>query len=116
MSYEQYFEGDCRLTECYRRAQELRDSRKNQELWLLGCYFSHAIVATVGNMFAKKGADKAQYPAEPFALTAKEMAARQEREERKARQAMKQRMQMMMASVNTKMSSETHKRGKQDGE
>lgn len=43
MTEEQYWDKDCRLVIFYRKAEELRTSRKNQEMWLQGAYFYEAL-------------------------------------------------------------------------
>lgn len=71
MTEEQYWDKDCRLVIFYRKAEELRTSRKNQEMWLQGAYFYEALsrVSPLLHAFAKKGTKPAPYLAEPFAIT-----------------------------------------------
>lgn len=56
MTPEQFWDGDCRLTESYRRADELKQRRRNQDLWLQGMYFYEALcdVSPILQAFAKK--------------------------------------------------------------
>ena len=39
MTEEQYWDKDCTLVAAYRKAEELRMNRRNQEMWLQGAYF-----------------------------------------------------------------------------
>ena len=56
MTPEQYWESDCTLTKYYRKAEELRNEKRNQELWLQGMYVYEAIadVSPVLHAFAKR--------------------------------------------------------------
>ena len=79
MSYEQFWDGEPRLAVAYRKAEELRRRRMNEELWLNGVYTAEALASTVGNMFSKR---KHQYPSEPKPITKIEVEERRERERR----------------------------------
>lgn len=56
MTEEQYWDKDSRLVVSYRKADELRMTRKNQELWLQGAYFYEALcrVSPLLHAFAKR--------------------------------------------------------------
>ena len=82
MTYELFWCGDPSLCKAYRKADEIRKQRLNEELWLNGIYTAEALAATVGNMFSK-GA-KHQYPSEPKPITKNDVEERRERE-RKAK-------------------------------
>lgn len=79
MSYEQFWEDRPELAKAYRRADEIRRRRMNEELWLCGMYTADALAATVGNMFTKQ---KNYYPSEPRPITKIEVEERRERENR----------------------------------
>ena len=87
MSYDEFWYGDVRLVEFYRKAHELKTRRENEMMWMQGVYNLKALEATVGNLFLKKGASPNTYPTAPFPITeaehrelkAKEEAQRQER-------------------------------------
>ena len=85
MTEEQYWDKDCRLVIFYRKAEELRTSRKNQEMWLQGAYFYEALsrVSPLLHAFAKKGTKPAPYLAEPFAITEKQAEYQQEEKDKK---------------------------------
>lgn len=93
MTYEQFWYGEPTLAEVYRKADAIRRSRKNQELWLEGIYMMNALSATVGNMFSK--GQKNQYPSEPLPITLEEQQERKEREQ-------KARMERIKAAFTTK--------------
>ena len=80
MTEEQYWDRDCRLVIAYRKAAELRMSRKNQEMWLQGAYIYEALtrVSPLLHAFAKKGTKPAPYLVEPFAITEKQAEYQQE--------------------------------------
>ena len=74
MTYEQYWDGDPMLVKYYREAEELRNEKKNQELWLQGMYVYEAIadLTPVLHAFAKKGAKPQPYPTTPYPITKKQ--------------------------------------------
>lgn len=95
------------LVKAYRKAEEIRRKRRNQELWLEGVYTAEALNATVGNMFRK--GNKYQYPAEPLPITEEEQAERREREQRAKMEKIKAAFTAKALHVNAKMG------GKADG-
>lgn len=70
MTYEEYWEYDPYLINAYVRADELRQKRKDQELWLQGLYVYHAVgnLAPVLNGFSKNPKPK-KYPEFPFSTS-----------------------------------------------
>lgn len=102
MTYDQYWNDDCRLTEYYRKAYELKNKRRNQELWLQGAYIYEALldVAPVLQAFRKKNAKPVPYPEEPFPLTDKEVREKKEREARKRYEKIKARMEAFTKAQN----------------
>lgn len=97
MSYEQFWLCEPGLAVAYRRADEIRKRRKNEELWLNGVYTAEALASTVGNMFSKT---KHQYPAEPKPITRLELEERKEREEKARIERMKARFMARALSLN----------------
>ena len=63
MTEEQYWDKDCCLVKFYRKSEELRKERVNQEAWLQGMYIYDALlrVAPVLHAFAKKGTKPQPY-------------------------------------------------------
>lgn len=104
MTEEQYWDGDPMLAKYYRKAEEIRNERRNQELWLQGMYVYDAILCAspILRAFAKKGAKPKPYPTQPYALTAKERKKEKEDKERKVYAKGKQYMEAFMASTNKK--------------
>lgn len=85
MTYEQFWDMDSTLVVDYRKADELRSERRNQELWLQGMYIYEALcdVAPVMRAFTKKGTKPHKYPSEPYALSNKQRRESAEKQERK---------------------------------
>lgn len=104
MTAEQYWDGDPMLAKYYRRAEEIRNERRNQELWLQGMYIYDAILCAspILHAFAKKGTKPKPYPTQPYALTAKERKKEKEDKERKAYAKGKRYMEAFIASTNKK--------------
>lgn len=101
MTWTQYWLDAPEIAVAYRKAEEIRNRHKNEELWLQGMYVAEALSATVGNMFSK--GQKHQYPAEPFPLTAAEQRERREREEKARMERMKAAFIAKSLQVNTKL-------------
>lgn len=105
MSYEQFWLDDPALTKMYRKADEIRRRRMNEELWLAGIYVAEALSATVGNMFSK--GQKYHYPAEPKPITRDEIEERKERERRQRMEKIKAAFTAKALAVNANMGVET---------
>lgn len=77
MTYDQFWNEDVCLVKYYREADEMRNGRRNREMWLQGLYFTSALNASVGNLFSKKGAQPIEYLAQPIPITRSEIKERQ---------------------------------------
>lgn len=85
MTWDQYWYGDCWMVEAFRKADELRQERQNNEAWLQGIYIAKAIESTIGNAFLEKGSKPNSYPEKPFDLRGKATdETTEEQEEREA--------------------------------
>lgn len=105
MPYELFWNGDCRLTESYRRAEEIKLRKKNQDLWLQGMYIYEALcdVSPVLQAFAKKGTKPTPYSSEPYAITEQQIRERREREERLRYEKTKAKMASWAARTNSQI-------------
>ena len=74
MTPEQYWEGDPALVKYYRKADEIRLERLNQEKWLQGMYIYEAIcdASPILHSFAKKGSKPHPYTDKPYPITDKQ--------------------------------------------
>ena len=102
MTPEQYWDGDCTLVKYFRQAEELRNERRNQELWLQGMYIYEAIcdVSPVLHAFAKKGTKPQPYPSKPYAISEKQIKQEREEKARKLAEKGKRFMEAIMYSTN----------------
>jgi phage-related protein len=109
MTAEQYWEGDCTLVKYYRKAEELRNEKRNQELWLQGMYVYEAIcdVAPILHAFAKKGTKPTPYSEKPYPLNAKQSARDEEEKQRRLTEKGKRFMEAMATSINKKFEGKT---------
>ncbi len=91
MTYDQYWNEDCVLAKYYRKAHQLKNNRKNQELWLQGMYIYQALcnVSPVLHAFAKPGTRPIPYPDKPYALSKEEIDKDKEAQEKANRQRAK---------------------------
>lgn len=85
MTTDEFWNQDCMLTKYYRKAHEIRQDRKNEELWLQGLYIYEALcdVSPILHAFAKQNTKPEPYPTEPYPRTKKEVELRED----KAREA-----------------------------
>lgn len=111
MTPEQYWDGDCLLVKYYRQAEEIRNERRNQELWLQGMYIYEAIcdVSPILHAFAKKGAKPHPYPSKPYAISEKQIRQEREEKERKLAEKGKKFMEAMMAATNKRFKEQSQK-------
>ena len=109
MTYEQYWEGDCTLVKYYRQAEELRNEKRNQELWLQGMYVYEAIcdVSPILHAFAKKGAKPTPYSTKPYPLNDKQSKRDEEEQRRRLTEKGKRFMEAMTESINKKFEGKT---------
>lgn len=98
MTYEQFWHDLPELAAAFRKADEIKKRRVNEELWLAGIYTAEALASTVGNMFSK--GSKYQYPSEPKPITVSEAQERQEREQRARMEQIKARFTARALSLN----------------
>lgn len=98
MTYEQFWYDPPELVIAFRRADEIKKRRVNEELWLAGIYTAEALASTVGNMFSK--GSKYQYPSEPKPITINEAKERQEREQKAKMEQIKARFTARALSLN----------------
>lgn len=110
MTYEQFWDQDVALVRAFRKAQELRDRRKNQELWLQGMYIYDALcdAAPIFHAFAKKGTKPIPYVKEPYPITESEIRERNEREARKKEELLKAEFAAFAEQMRRKMPQEAH--------
>ena len=110
MTYDEFWNQDVALVRAFRKAQELRDRRKNQELWLQGMYIYEALcdVAPILHAFAKKGTKPMPYSKEPYAITETEIREKKEREAREKEARMKAEFAAFAEQMRRKMPVEAH--------
>ena len=69
MSYEQFWYGDPWMTRAYAQSYILKRRARNEELWLEGIYFTHALNAVIGSAFGKKKINYIDKPLDIFEKT-----------------------------------------------
>ena len=98
------------MVRAYRKAQEFKDKRKNQELWLQGMYVYEAIcdVSPILHAFAKKGTKPEPYAKEPYPITEADIREREEREARARQERIKAEFAAFAERMRKKMPKEAH--------
>lgn len=109
MTYTQFWEQDHELVKAYRRADEIRIKRLNEQAWLQGAYFYSALcdVAPILNAFAKNGTRPSPYMEKPISITKEKNHIREEE--------MRANAEGFRALVNAKNSEAKKKRDKEAG-
>ena len=110
MSYDEFWNGDVLAVKAYRKAYELQEKRRNQELWLQGMYFYEALcdASPLFRFSMKKGTIKPEpYPKEPYPITASDVREREEREARIKEERLKAGFAAFAERMQKKMSQET---------
>lgn len=104
MTYELFWEGDPMLAKYYRQAEEIRNDKRNQELWLQGMYIYEALcdVAPILHSMAKRGTKARPYTEKPYAITEKQRLREAEEKERLNALKAKRFMEALMSSTNAK--------------
>lgn len=108
MTYDDFWNGDVSMVKFYRKAQELRDKRENQSLWLQGMYIYEALcdASPLFRFSMKKGTIKPEpYVKEPYPITATEVREREEREARMKEERLKAEFAAFAERMRKKMSS-----------
>ena len=110
MSYDDFWNGDVSMVKAYRKAYELQERRRNQELWLQGMYIYEALcdASPLFRFTMKKGAIKPEpYVKEPYPISVAEVREREEREARKREERLKAEFTAFAERMKKKMSQET---------
>ena len=111
MTYDEFWYQDVRLVEAYRKAAELKDRRRNQELWLQGMYIYEALcdASPLFRFSMKGGTIKPQpYVKEPYPITAGEVKERERREARIKEERLKAEFALFAERMRQKMPHEAH--------
>ena len=104
MPAKEYWRGEADLVIGYRRADEMRKQRKNEELWMQGMYFYEALcdAAPLFRAFAKKGTKAHPFAKEPYPLKGKRTEKKKE-SEREQYFRKRDKMEAMFMAVNQTM-------------
>ena len=82
MSYAEYWEGDPKLAQYYRKAYRLKQEERNNNAWLQGLYVYDAVSTALHN--ALRGMGKTKPPAKDYAKQPYELFKKEKTPEQKA--------------------------------
>lgn len=102
MSWEAFWNGPPELAPAYRRAEEYRLRRREQELWRLGLYFQRAVASVLS--------ERVRYPGEPFPVTKGEAEEQRGRQEAVRLEEEKAKMTQWVEAFRRKKEGEAHGR------
>lgn len=107
MTYDLYWHGDPDLVKAYRKAEEIRNDRKNQEMWLQGMYIYEALcdVSVVIPRLSKRPVKPEPYSKEPYQLRREDEKQRERREKARMQKA-KAKMEAFATRINAKKRKE----------
>lgn len=104
MTWEQYWDGSPDMVIYYRQADDLRQRRKNDELWLQGMYIYDALCSRfttpVPVAFTKGSGDGRNYPDQPYPLKRDEAQKRKEEKEKALQDKVMNKMRSFMNANN----------------
>lgn len=104
MTEAQYWDGDPWLAEAYRKAEQIRQERKNREFWLMGAYVHEAVgsLEPFPVIFVSKKGQPQSYLKEPFDLGFRSAAEKEADKDKQTFEKGKRFMEQLMADVNRK--------------
>ena len=110
MTADQYWNGDPEWARAFRRADEIRLERRNQELWLQGMYVYEAIcdASPILHDFAKKGTRPIPYVEKPYPITEKQQARTKVEKGKATFDKGKKMMEAFMKAHNGKYEGNAH--------
>ncbi len=111
MTEEQYWDRDASLVEYYRKAEEIRRDRVNQEFWLQGMYIYDSLlrVSPILQAFAKKGTKPKPYVDEPYPISKKMMEDAELKKEKAQQDKAKRFMEAFMVKNNKRFEEKERK-------
>lgn len=117
MTFDQFWNDDCDLVKYYRKAENIRADKRNQEAWLQGMYFYDALLCAspILHAFAKSGTEPHPYTKEPYPLTDKQASQKAEKKEKEQIQRAASNFEMYAAMLNSKMKKEVAQGGDNRG-
>lgn len=103
MTETQYWDGDPWLAAAYRKAERIRQERRNRELWLMGAYVHEAVgsLEPFPVIFVTKGQPQT-YLKEPFDLGFRSSAEKEAEKDKQTFDRGKRFMEQLMIDVNKK--------------
>lgn len=114
MTYQEFWDGDAEMAKYYREAQEIRQERRNTQLWLQAAYIYEALLdaSPVFNPLSKKN-KPIPFRSEPIPITSTGSRQQEERRKQQRMENGKEAMRTMMAAINARF-KEQKKGGETD--
>ena len=111
MTPDQYWNGDPAWARAFRKAEEMRMERRNQELWLQGMYVYEAIcdASPILHDFAKKGTKPHPYAEKPYAITEQQHKRNEEDKEKAIHDKGKRMLEAFMKAHNSRLAGDAQK-------
>lgn len=120
MTEAQYWDGDPALAVAFRKAEEIKNEKSNQTLWLQGMYIYEALcdAAPLFRSYAKRGTRAKPYASQPYSITKRAQREEKIAKEKKMYNKGKARMEALVDAMNKKFLAKesTKKEVKEDAD
>ena len=112
MTYEEFWDKDPALAIYYRKAEEIKNDKINQQLWLQGLYIYEALcdVSPILRAFGKKGTKPHKYSEQPYVLNEKAKKNEEQTQEQKTYNKGLDRMKAFARANNKRFETEIEKK------
>lgn len=107
MTYELFWHGDAALVKAYRKAQEIQNQKRNEEMWMQGLYIYEALcdVAPILRAFAKKNAKPTPYATQPYPLKSEKKNKDEKKTEKKLMEKARRTMDTLATKINARFAA-----------
>lgn len=99
MTYEQFWDGDPKATEAFRKAYEMKRDMENEHMWLQGMYIYDAIQRLIPALRVMSSDKPEPYPDKPYDIRPKTKAEKKS-EEYKSMEDMHKYLEGIIAKQN----------------
>lgn len=114
MTADEFWHGEPYMAAIYRKAHEMRNDERNQELWLQGLYIYDAVAVALANGLSKRGVPKQAYLDKPLRIRPL-TEAEKEAEARKEREKITRQFEWLISQQNARKRAEEARKKEQQG-
>ena len=108
MSSAEYWEGDCSLTQYYRKAYKIKQEEINNNAWLQGLYIYDAVSTSLHNALRSKNTKARSYAKQPYDFSNREKTEFEKAKEVEVEQQKAVAWMENFVRINQKKQSQSH--------